>query len=169
MATVVSHLIHFLLALIVLVALLILVGLPPTLAYLWLIPLIALQCMLTLAVAMTLSALNVFYRDVGSIWEVLVQAWFYATPVIYPAWMVTNKIEKLGWPAWTKFLYLCNPLTPIVLAYRKIFLYDSAAGAGVEIAGLGPALALCVVVTLALLGGSWLVFRRYARAFADEL
>ncbi len=46
-----------------------------------------------LAIAFFLAAVNVKYRDIGHIWEVLLQGIFYATPIIYPLQMV---IEKVG-------------------------------------------------------------------------
>jgi ABC-type polysaccharide/polyol phosphate export permease len=168
-ATVVSHLVHFILALLVLVALLILAGLPPTLAYLWLVPLMALHFLLTLAVSLILSALNVFYRDVASIWEVLTTAWFYATPIIYPAYMVTQELPRHGLPAWLKYLYLCNPLTPLALGYRHVLIYASAEGARPEMEGLWGALVLCLGMTLLLLAVALRIFRHFARSFADEL
>src|SRR5262249_7529195 len=109
-ATVISHLVHFGLALMVLVALLIMAGLPPTPAYFWLLPLMALHFVLTLSVAMILAALNVFYRDIVSVWEVLSTAWFYATPVIYPVYQVSDKLKERGWPNWWLDLYLFNPM-----------------------------------------------------------
>jgi ABC-2 type transport system permease protein len=168
-ATVISHMIHFVLAMLVLIALLIKFGLPPSWQYLWLLPLMALHFLLTLAISLALSALNVFYRDVSSIWEVFTTGWFYATPVIYPAYYVTAKLSEMNAPAWLEYLYLCNPLTPLVLAYRQVLIYGSADGVAPEMARLGPALGLCVVVTLALLAFSWALFRRFSRSFADEL
>jgi ABC-2 type transport system permease protein len=168
-ATVISHLIHFVLALMVLVALLIKEGLPPTLAYFWLPLLMLLHFLLTLAVSLILSALNVFYRDVSSFWEVLTTAWFYGTPIIYAAYHVTSKVDALGLPKWLEYLFLCNPLTPIVLAYREVLIYSSAEGAVPEVPGLGWALALSTLVTVALLAAALRLFARFSRSFADEL
>jgi ABC-2 type transport system permease protein len=175
MATVCSHLVHFILALMVLVGLLIfLAGLPPTAAYLWLIPLIAVQCLLTLAVAMLLAALNVFFRDVSSIWEVLTTAWFYATPIIYPAYYVSERLRAYGgWLAeWGEWLYLLNPLTPLVLAYRQALIYASLdAPAAAEMPGIPllPAVGLSLAISLILLWFSRKIFDHYSRMFADEL
>jgi ABC-2 type transport system permease protein len=49
-----------------------------------------------LAVAFFLSAVNVRFRDIGHIWEVVVQAAFYATPIIYPLQMVLRFNETAG-------------------------------------------------------------------------
>lgn len=170
LAAVVSHLIHFLLALIVLLALLVLFSLPPGPLFFYLPLVIGLQFFFTLAVAMILSSLNVFYRDVGSIWEVLTQAWFYATPIIYPIYYATEKLEQQG-SGWLEWLYLANPLTPIVLAYRHIFLYGALEGTHREFPTreMLVSLALCVIVSLILFGVAHKVFRHFSRSFADEL
>ncbi|MDB5162023.1 MAG: transporter [Candidatus Saccharibacteria bacterium] len=46
-----------------------------------------------LGLALFLSALNVKYRDTGHIWEIIMQAAFYATPIIYPLSLVVEKSE----------------------------------------------------------------------------
>lgn len=46
---------------------------------------------IALALAFLLSALNVKYRDVSHIWEIIMQAAFYATPIIYPLSVVVDK------------------------------------------------------------------------------
>ena len=45
--------------------------------------------------ALLLSSLNVFYRDVGSITEVLLSAWFSLTPIIYPVDLAQNKLSDI--------------------------------------------------------------------------
>jgi len=170
LAAVCSHLIHFILALFVLVALAIVFHLPPAPAIVFFPLIMALQFLLTLAVALTLAALNVFYRDVGSLWEVLTTAWFYATPIVYPFSLFINAMEPKGL-GWIKWLYLANPMTPIVLGYQRVLLY---AAAGKDLpklpdAQLLGALGLSLCVTLALFALSCKVFSRYSKSFADEL
>ena len=46
---------------------------------------------LALGTALLLAALNVYFRDMQHIWEVLMQVFFYATPIIYPLSLVTEK------------------------------------------------------------------------------
>lgn len=52
---------------------------------------------ISLGVALLLGSLYVYFRDVGHIWEVVLQAMFYATPIIYPISMVADK--GYGWAA----------------------------------------------------------------------
>jgi lipopolysaccharide transport system permease protein len=118
----------------------------------------------TLLFALTLfvSAINVFYRDMAAITELGLQAWFYATPIIYPATLIEGKF-----PDWLERLYWCNPMAPIVVAYRRILLYSSPAE--MEDAMLLKYLCVCVALTLALLIAAQAIFRNYARLFADEV
>lgn len=173
LAVVISHLIHFLLALLVLMGLLILNGLSPTPLFI-LVPLVVgLQFLLTLAVSLALAALNVFYRDIGSLWEVLTTAWFYATPIVYP---IGKALEALGQlkPSWLKWIYLANPLAPIIMAYRRLMLYAALDQPARMIPRLPDgelmkSLGLCLILTLLLLGLAWKIFRHFSKSFADEL
>lgn len=83
-AEVAANLIHLLLALTVLEVVLILLGHTPGLSILLLLPALLLFTMLTAGVGMMVSVGNVFYRDVKQFVEVLLLAWFYASPIIYP-------------------------------------------------------------------------------------
>ena len=65
-----------------------------------------------MALAFILSALFVRLRDVNYIWEVILQAAFYATPIIYPLTMVSEK-----WPALAKILLL-NPVAQAIQDVR---------------------------------------------------
>ena len=62
---------------------------------LWMIPLVLELYVFALGIAMLLSALNVKFRDTGYIWEIFLQAAFYATPIIYPLTMVMERRKKL--------------------------------------------------------------------------
>lgn len=172
-----SQAIHFALGMIVVVAVMIVFGLVPGPLFV-LIPLLAaLQFIWVVAVGMLLAALNVFYRDVASIWEVLSAAWFYATPIIYPAYAATDYFASRGW-TWATWAYLLNPMAPITIAYRRVLLYGAiepdAEGSG-ELALELPdsQLLVSIGITAVLgLGALWFsrwVFMRLARRFADEL
>jgi ABC-type polysaccharide/polyol phosphate export permease len=170
LAAVCSHMVHFVLGLLVLAALLIAWSFPPSLAYLLLPAVVALQFLMVYAVAMALAALNVFFRDVSSIWEVLTTAWFYATPIVYPVFMATSKLERTG-HGWLKWLYLANPMTPIVLAYRRLMIYAAVPGLAPELPDtqLIASLGLCLGMSIALFILAWFVFSHFSKSFADEL
>jgi ABC-type polysaccharide/polyol phosphate export permease len=75
---------HLLLSLLVLEALLLAWGHAPSPAFLLLVPALAMLLAMTAGLSLMLSVWNVYYRDVSLLLEVLLLAWFYASPVIYP-------------------------------------------------------------------------------------
>lgn len=75
-----------------------------SLSILWVIPLLAEIFIFAMSIGFILSAMFVRLRDVNYIWEVIMQAFFYATPVIYPLQRVSSK-----WPFIAKLLLL-NPV-----------------------------------------------------------
>src|SRR4029077_10856522 len=91
-----------------------------------------------LGVGLWLSALNVEYRDFRYVVPFLIQIWLFATPVIYPASRVHEKLQSMGLPAW---LYGLNPMVGVVQGFRwalfgrTSFLSaaDLAASAGVSV------------------------------------
>lgn len=116
-AAVLSNTVNFLLSLTVLFAMIFLyqVQLTNTLLFLPLVLLV--QVMFTTGVALFLAALNVFYRDVASIMETLMLAWFFLTPIFY-------RIEDV-FPVYSRLMYIVNPPASIIAAYRDILYYGS--------------------------------------------
>lgn len=171
LATVCSHLVHYLLALVLLFALLIIAGLTPGPAALWMIPLIGLQFLLVLGISLVLSALNVFYRDVSSIWEVVLTGWLYATPIIYPANTALEQIRRHTAPG-VEWLYLANPLAPLLIAFRRVVLYAPLGQTSLEFGSDGRlcvAIIISIILILLILTIGWAVFKKFSRQFADEL
>jgi len=151
--------------------------------------------LVALAFALTLlvSAVHVFYRDVESVTEIVLQAWFYATPIVYPMDLLYKKAASTGLNAFAKLggadyarlveiLYWLNPMTPICVAYRRILLYRQPA---LEVPDqmvlpyLGVAvspdqmvlfyLGVAACTTFVLYFISQAIFRRCSRHFADEV
>jgi lipopolysaccharide transport system permease protein len=169
LSTVASHLVHYLLGLIVLLIFMIFFRIPFTL-YLLLLPgVIVLQVLLMIGLALIVSSLNVFYRDVASISEVLLSLWFYLTPILYPAFLAAKELQ--GWGAGLFYLYMLNPMAPIVVAYRAVVYHGVLKGAPEITPAIALwgylALALVVIAIVMFIGRS--VFRHYERKFADEL
>lgn len=61
-----------------------------------------------------LSAMNVFFRDIGHLWGVFLTVWMYATPIIYPITLV---------PEWLAGIIRLNPLYHYVTYFRNIMIY----------------------------------------------
>ncbi|HPC17545.1 MAG TPA: ABC transporter permease [Candidatus Hydrogenedentes bacterium] len=116
----------------------------------------AIQFMLVLGLALLLSALNVHYRDVGYMVDVVLAFGFYATPIFYPLGMVSSRLDGFLFN-----LYMLNPMANLVTAYRQALLDNVFPE---------PMLLLrpLVVAVLCLLIGA-VVFRRNAPTLADYL
>jgi lipopolysaccharide transport system permease protein len=150
LAAVLSGVIDFALAFLVLIGLMLFYGMVPTLAVL-LLPLFGLLAMITaLSVALWLSALNVEYRDVRYVVPFLTQFWLFATPIAYPSSLLSEP--------W-RTLYGINPMVGVVEGFRWTLL-----GAG---SPPGAMLIVSSVVALALLVGGAFYFRRMEATFAD--
>jgi lipopolysaccharide transport system permease protein len=119
---------------------------------LWLLPIMALQLLFTLGLAWLLASLGVFLRDLAAAIGLVLNAWMYLSPVVYPASMV---------PEAYRGLYMLNPAAFWAEATRNAVL-----------AGVAPDPAQLAVQALlasgcALAGFVW--FAKTRRAFADVL
>lgn len=177
-ATVLGNLVHFFLALMILTVFIVgyTVFVDPTLAPSWeivFLPLIILtQTLILLGLALILSSLNVFYRDVGSISEIFLTAWFYITPIIYPVQMARDHLKSMsgdGLP-WLYYLYLLNPMAPIMVAYRRV-LYGHHLRLAPEIddSTLVYGMGFSLIFGIAICWFGAALFRAQSRRFADEL
>ncbi|HAF60952.1 MAG TPA: phosphate ABC transporter permease [Anaerolineaceae bacterium] len=150
LASVLAGVVDFLIAFVVLLAMMLYYGIRPT-ANVWTLPLFVLLALITaIGVGLWLSALNVMYRDVGYIIPFLTQFWMYITPIAYPASMVPEK--------W-KFIYALNPLTGVVEGFRWALL-----GTG---EGPGTSLFISASISILLTISGLFYFRRMERKFAD--
>lgn len=125
--------------------------------------------LLTFGVVLIVASLNVFYRDMASITEIFLTAWFYMTPVIYPVQLARETLKSNGLD-FVYWLWLCNPTTPITLAFRRVFygrLFDAAPEVSDRTLLLG--LGIATITTFSILWIGMVVFQRGARRFADEL
>ena len=111
--------------------------------------LVLLMVLLTLGLSILVSCVNVKFRDVGVALPVLVQLWMFVSPIVYSADLVPER--------W-RTVYSLNPLVGLVGGFRASVL-------GTEFSRM--ALTLSVIVTLILLVGASLLFRRTEKTFAD--
>lgn len=152
-AVTLSHLIGFLVELGVLTVAIMLLTDNMVLPWLpILIPLLAVQLCFVLGIGLFLSVANAYFRDVNHFVSIFLNAWFYATPILYPPSLV---------PDWARLATRLNPMTHFVQAYRDVF-YDLRAPTAQEWA---------LMVTLAAvsmtIGATF--FRRHEGRLAEEL
>lgn len=149
-SSVLAGLVDFGITFLLLVALMLFYGYPPTLSWL-LLPFFLLMAIATaLGVSLWLSALNVQYRDVGYLIPFLVQLWFFATPVVYPSSLI---------PAPWSLLYALNPMAGVVDGFRWALFGNTAAP--------GPLILVSIAVVIVTLVSGLFVFKRMERTFAD--
>lgn len=98
----------------------------------WLPLLAAFMVVFTLfsvGVAMLLSIANVYFRDLSYLLTIVLQFWFYLTPILYPVDMVATQSDRLGGLAGTSVtllnLYQLNPVEGFIEIFRNL-LYDNA-------------------------------------------
>lgn len=123
-SSVLANLVNFLLGLLVLFAVL-LASRSPLSPWLWLLPVVILiQTCFVLGVALMLSTLNVFYRDTIMIMDVVMLAWFFLTPVVYPITTLPSAYQFLGMTVDVhRWMYILNPMASLIAAYRDLLYW----------------------------------------------
>ena len=83
----------------------------------------------SVGVAMVLSIANVYFRDLSYLLTIVLQFWFYLTPILYPVDMVATQSDRLGGLAGTSVtllnIYQLNPVEGFIEIFRNL-LYDNA-------------------------------------------
>lgn len=131
---------------------LLLTGQFPGLVALAMLPVLAVQVLFAVGLGMTLGVLNVFFRDVGQATSLLLQFWFWATPVVYPASIL---------PQWLQPWMALNPMYTLIQSYQQIFTAQ-AWPHWPHVAAVGLLALLLAIYALRL-------FRRHAGEIVDEL
>jgi lipopolysaccharide transport system permease protein len=150
--TTMTGLIHFLLALPVLIIFLAVDGIRPS-STLFVLPLLmVIQFVLTVGLAYPLAAINVTFRDTQHTLGVLLQMLFYLTPIFYDL----NSVPKEFQP-----FYQLNPMVPLIEAYRAILLKGTQPD--------WQALLIVSLVVAVILPIGLAIFRRQSNTFVEEL
>jgi len=145
------RLLDFLIASVVLIGLLVYYRVPVTRTALMFPVFVLMIAALTLAIGLLGAALNVRYRDVGTILPILLQAWMFVSPVVYSSAIVPPRL---------RFLYSLNPLVGIINGFRA-----SLFNLPID----WPSIILSGAVIMPLLIISVHVFRRMESSFADDV
>ncbi len=152
LSTVLSALIDFAVASVLLVGLMALYHVAPTAQMVWIPCFVVLMMVTGLGVGFWLSALNLEFRDVRYVLPFLSQFWLFLTPVVYPSSLVPSRWQ---------LLYGLNPMVGVIEGFRWALF-----GIG---AGPSPMLAVSIVIALLLFVSGMLFFRSRERTFADVL
>lgn len=161
-SVVIGNLVNFLIALPVLFLLALATGSPIT-GWALLLPVpILIQLCFTIGVGLITATLNVFYRDTGLIMDVLLLAWLFLTPVLYPISTVPEQHTLWGVTfnpqVWMRRL---NPMASIIASYRELLYWGVPTGLDF--------LLRTAVTSVAVLIIGYLFFHRFAARFAEEV
>ncbi|MEO7158866.1 MAG: ABC transporter permease [Vicinamibacterales bacterium] len=152
--TVLANMVHFFLGLVILGAFLIYYQRPiDGVELLWFPVIVLVQLVLTVGLALLLSALTVHFRDLKDLLSNLVQFWFFATPIIYPMLSIP---EAMRW--WLNL----NPMTHLMISYQEVLFFPGPHGHWKWL------MALAVVSVGVFLAG-YFVFDRLRDSFAEEV
>jgi lipopolysaccharide transport system permease protein len=148
-AAVLSGIVDFVLAFVVLLGMMLYYGLLPSPKVVLLPFFLVLALITSLGASLWLSALYVQYRDIRQVVPFLVQLWLFSTPVAYPSSLLSEP--------W-RTVYGLNPMVGVVEGFRWVLLGTPAPG---------PMLLVSCLVALAVLVAGAFYFRRMEKTFAD--
>lgn len=116
------------------------------------LPVLLIQVVFAVGLGIILGVLNVFFRDVGQMTGIVLQFWFWFTPIIYPPGILpAGAAELLKW----------NPMVPIIQSYQGIFVHATWP----QWDTLWPLAVVSVLLCLFALS----LFRKRAGEMVDEL
>ncbi len=124
----------------------------PGLAFMAVFPVLVIQIVFSIGLAINLGILNVFFRDVGQFFGIFLQFWFWFTPIVYPLTILPPEV---------RVLFIWNPMASIVNAYQNILVN-----------GLWPSWHTLIPVTMigmAICAFGVRLYRKRAGEMVDEL
>jgi lipopolysaccharide transport system permease protein len=152
LANVISPLLDFCIAFVVLLMMMAFYGIAPS-AKMLLVPfLMIIAALLALAIGLWLAPINVRFRDIKHTLPFIIQIWMYASPIVYPLSMVPEQWQGL---------YSLNPMVGVIEGFRWAVFDQGSPNF--------QALGISAAVILVLLAGGIVFFRRMERTFADVI
>ncbi len=116
-------------------------------------PVLFVQLVFAMGLGLTLGVLNVFFRDIGQLFAIVLQFWFWLTPIVYPAEILPASIAP--------YLLQLNPMAAIIRAYQGIFVHSSSPDWLALLTPLFLGLLLCLLAKK--------LFSKYGDEIVDEL
>lgn len=152
--SVLANMVHFFFGLPILAAFLVYYRMPLQLSELaWFPVVVFVQLLLTLGLALFLSALTVHFRDLRDILSNVLTFWFFATPIIYPMLLAPPRAQQ-----WLN----ANPFTHLAISYQEILFYEGPFGHWRWLLAL-------LVASAALFLFGYFIFDRLRDSFAEEV
>lgn len=153
--------INMLINLVVVIIFALINGVTPSVSWFLIIPPILELYLLSLGLAFLLGSINVKYRDVTSIWDVIVQALFYAVPIIYPISMVANTSNLAA------KIILLNPIAQSIQDIRFNLITNESITTWNYIHNPAIIIPPLLIIIILIFGAA--VFRRKSKFFAEEV
>ena len=150
--TIGSALVNFILLLIVMFVVFAFLGHMPLHALYWLPLLILITLGLAVGIGLILGTINVFIRDIGQAMTIILQFWFWLTPIVYMPSIIPEKYQGL---------LMMNPMTGVIMGYQNVLVYDKAPDAELLIY---PSILAVITMALALI-----IFKKASEEMADVL
>lgn len=154
----VSALINLFLSLVVVFIFALLNGITPSLSWLLIIPLIVEIFAFALGVSFFLSAAYVKFRDVIYIWEIVLQAGFYASAIIYPLTLVPAHLQK-----W----FFINPIVQIIQDARFAVATDTTITLWSTVQSWAVIVPFVVILAVTFAGA--MLFKSRSKYFAEDI
>ncbi len=124
----------------------------PGWVFLGVVPLLLIQVLFSIGLGIVLGVLNVFFRDIGQLFGIVLQFWFWFTPIVYTVSTLPAAVQNL-----LKF----NPMTALIISYQGIFVSNAWPNWSDLLGVTLFSIALCVF--------GMLLFRKHAGEMVDEL
>jgi lipopolysaccharide transport system permease protein len=154
-----ARFVDFLAAALVLAGLLVWYEIPIT-PWLLMVPVLVLvETALIVGLSLITSALNVSFRDLAPVVTLGLQIWLFVTPITYPLSMVRDAVERGTIADWLWPIYLLNPMVGLIDSFRAVVGHGQAPDWGL--------LALSTAMSVIILAGAYVYFKRAERVFAD--
>lgn len=131
---------------------LLIIGSFPGVVYLALIPALAILVLFAIGLGISLGVLNVFFRDIGQFFGIVIQFWFWFTPIIYPITILPESVRSL---------MSYNPMANLIGAFQTILV----TGQWPAWQGLLP----ITILAIAMCALGMHLFRKHAGEMVDEL
>ncbi len=134
---------------------------PLSMSALWVIPLVIELYVFSLGIAFFLASINAKLRDVGYLWEIFLQAAFYATPILYPLQMV----DQFSHAAVQGIML--NPVAQIIQDIRfNLVTHDTVTGWQI-LPIWAQYIPFAIIIIVLLLGAYY--FNKNSKFFAEEV
>jgi ABC-2 type transport system permease protein len=158
----ISSLINLGINLVVVLIFMLITGVSLSFENLLIFPLIFELYIFALAIAFFLAAVNVKLRDIGYLWEIFLQAAFYATPIVYPLAMVISQSQLAA------KLIMLNPVAQVIQDVRYVVVTHGTVTIYQLISNkLIIAIPFVIVIVSVVIAASY--FRRHSKNFAEEI